>query len=106
MLKNLEICEANYMFFASQTMINIKQIAQCYSIYLVFAKIKTQCYLASLDLLYLYNFNKVANLNVFTIILQKILSKIAFRVYVKKKNCIVCIIIYTILYEIFIVIFE
>ena len=55
------------MFLISQIIINVKQITQCYLIYLKFVKIRTQCYLASFDLLYLYNFNRIANLNAFTI---------------------------------------
>ena len=79
MLKNLEICETNYMFFVSQIIINVKQITQCYLIYLTFAKIKTQCYSTNFDLLYLYNFSKVASLNTFT---QK---KNFFRYYTNKQ---------------------
>ena len=55
------------MFLASQTIINVKQIAQCYLIYLTFARMKTQCYSASFDLLCLYDFNKIANLNALTL---------------------------------------
>ena len=60
------------MFFVSQVMTNVKQIAQCYLIYLIFVKMKTQCYLANFDLLCLYDFSKIANLNVFTTTMLKI----------------------------------
>ena len=56
------------MFLVSQTIANIKQITQCYLTYLTHAKMKTQYYSANLDLLYLYNFNRIANLNAFTIV--------------------------------------
>ena len=62
------------MLFVSQIITNVKQIAQCYSIYLTFVKMKIQCYSANLDLLYLYDFSKVADLNAFTVIKLQLLK--------------------------------
>ena len=56
------------MLFVSQVIINVKQITQCYSIYLTFVKIKIQYYLTNFNLLYLYNFSRIANFNIFTIV--------------------------------------